>query len=275
MGQPAKAKPSFTRLKKEAPTLEDRTAGRIAEDFTHIPAQEIFARLLWTWPLHLERSRDRTALLGDVGNQAWLRERYQQLEDSYGDRDSHDQSTCPDRRLLLWGAVARLKRHAEEHEKPVLLQTVFTVLLQARDKAIKASLDRFKLLADRESRVEPDLATSRHLVDSLRARQQHLLHSDPFARIFSSQSLVLINELLALEDTPSSATPKLPQGRAANMPAAWARKALAEACVPQSLPGFHQILSKSGCNKRPKNLHEAFLMAVGLVAYGSPRITAP
>ena len=44
-----------------------------------------------------------------------------------------------------------------------------------------------------------------------------------------------------------------------------ARTALAAAGVPRGLPGFKTLRAAQRCPLTPRNLHEALLMAVGLV----------
>jgi len=171
---------------------------------------------------------------------------------------------------LLEGAVTRLKRHAEEHEQPALRPTVFTILMEAQLMACNASLARFRLLSTRELRITPDHKTSAPLVKALKAREAYLR---PFAQ--GTRPYKLIEELLALEQASPEPFPKLPEGRTANAAATWARQALAAANVPKGLPGFHQTLARLNCDKHAKNLHDALLMAVGLIRYGSSRHAAP
>src|SRR5215831_20639997 len=108
------------------------------------------------------------------------------------------------------------------------------------------------------------------LVKALKAREAYLR---PFAQ--GTRPYKLIEELLALEQASPEPLPKLPEGRTANAAATWARQALAAANVPKGLPRFHQTLARLHYDKHAKNLHDALLMAVGLIRYGSSRHAAP
>ena len=221
---------------------EKNVAQRVAEDFVSKPAEEIFERLLTTWPLRFERW-----LADDVKRPAPENEKSNEVEKRYG--DGH----FDDRRTLLRVALEHLQK-ANRTDLPV----VFIVLALARDQSMSRSLARAKLLTDRELRVRPANTRRRRVIGALTALRQD---------VYGIEVPALIDHLLGQLNSLNLPINKLKHARPLATVDERVRQDLSRAGVPTHLRGWRQSLARAGCHATPKNLREALLMAVGLIPY--------
>ncbi|TKB75255.1 MAG: hypothetical protein E8D45_07825 [Nitrospira sp.] len=238
------------KLSGQADTHNNGGKDRIAQDFKRYGVHTVFNRLLTSWPLHPHAHLNE---VGDTDLEPRVRSMW--LEKKHGDGHYED------RAKLLRVAVEML----EDHES-IDFPAVFIALAGARKAAAYSSLDRAKLLADRDHRLDKEVRLRRQLCAALATYRKHRQAWDP-------HNGALMQTISDLENSlpPLPAAQSRHRGRPADVDIPAVRHALTEAGVPSGLKNFRTRLNREGCEAAPKNLREALLMATCLIPYRTKR----
>jgi hypothetical protein len=226
------------------------------------PARPDFDVLLSTWPLLIERPGS-PPVAAETLNALPPEERERQ----YG--DGH----YAERRQLLRIVLELLGRPSTARRAPDL-DAVFAALAAARTAARRDALTRTKRrwTQDHARKRDQLVANLRSAWDEYRAWRAGWDHE----ALWPPEHVVrrgdaLLADLEAVAPDLRADQWQVPKRRP---PSPWndeARKKLEKAGVPKGIPGFQTMRATKRCPLTPRNIHDALLMAAGLLPVKSDR----